>query len=333
MIFETFAYRKRHQSRNGEPEVYTYDQAPDQLRHQICMALSDGIGPFRERAMDVVNANRYWRDMDKICRKEVHSYLRCTDEHNLEEKFLHFLQTVDDMDDFLSGVEIGCVVLSLVDDKKSSPYPRGAEQTGAKSIQEINQRFKQHAVGYQFENGQIIRVDSKFTHAEIIKPALSLLAAPIFVKANEDFMTAHRHYGASEFKDCVTAAHRAFESMLKAICDTEGWDYDKGDRASELVTRVTDQGLFTHDFDRSFTAFVAMLKAGLPAIRNDAGGHGEGIAAAAVTAQIARFALNLTASNILFLGGSYDALKRQKSSGSVSGLSAGCHDAAPGRCG
>ena len=49
-------------------------------------------------------------------------------------------------------------------------------------------------------------------------------------------MTAHRHYRAGEWKDCVTASNRAFESMLKAICDAEGWTYGKGDRASELIT-------------------------------------------------------------------------------------------------
>ena len=108
-------------------------------------------------------------------------------------------------------------------------------------------------------------------------------------------MTAHRHYRAGEFKDCVTAAHRAFESMLKAICDREGWTYGKGDSASELLTKVSNKGLFTHDFDRSFQAYVGMLKAGLPAVRNTAGGHGEALEAAAVAPQIARFAINLTA--------------------------------------
>ena len=186
---------------------------------------------------------------------------------------------------------------------------RGAEQTAQEALREINQRFEQHAVGYQFENGQIIRVDNKLTHAEIIKPALLLLTAPVFAKANEDFMRAHRHYRAGEYKDSVTASHRAFESMLKAICDTEQWEYGKGDGASELVTKVNEKGLFTHAFDRSFTAYVAMLKSGLPAVRNDAGGHGEGLAATAVSVQIARFALNLTATTMLFLGESYEALK------------------------
>jgi hypothetical protein len=200
----------------------------------------------------------------------------------------------------------------VIEDEYDGTSERGAKQTGPEAIAEINSRFEQHAVGYQFENRHIIRVDSKLVHAEVIKPALALLTAPEFAKANDDFMTAHRHYRASEFKDCVTAANRAYESMMKAICDTEHWAYGKGDGAAELVTNLTSQGLFTHAFDRSFTAYVAMLKAGLPAIRNDAGGHGEGLAAAAVTAEIARFAINLTATNILFLGETYSVFKHKQ---------------------
>jgi len=190
-----------------------------------------------------------------------------------------------------------------------NPQARGAVQDAEDALREINQRFEQHAVGYQFESGHIIRVDSKIAHAEIVKPALQLLTASMFAKANEEFLSSHKHYRVGAYKDCVTAANRAFESALKAICDTEKWPYDKGDRASELVTRVTNNALFTHDFDKSLSAYVAMLKTGMPSVRNDAGGHGEGIAAVAVTAEIARFALNLTASNILFLGESYGALK------------------------
>ena len=150
------------------------------------------------------------------------------------------------MDDFLTAVEIGCVALLLLRDK--APEARGTEQRLEESITEINERFEQHAVGYQFENGRIIRVDSKFAHAEIMKPALQLLIAPMFAKANEEFLGAHKHYRAGAFKDCVTAANRAFESMLKAICDTEKWTYSKGDRAPELITKVTNNGLFTHQF-------------------------------------------------------------------------------------
>jgi hypothetical protein len=316
MMFETYARRKRLQSRKGEPEIYTYDQVPEHMRQQICMALAEGLGKYYvfrgDEYRDPPNANDVWEHIDRICRKEIQSYLKYTQERNLALRFLHFVGHIQDIDDFLSAVEIGCVGLSLVHDDYNRTAERGAELQGVDAIAEINGRFEQHAVGYQFENGHIIRVDSKLTHAEIVKPALRLLTARAFVKANDDFMTAHRHYRADEFKDCVTASHRAFESMLKAICDIENWEYGKGDGASELVTRVSIKGLFTHQFDRSFTAYIAMLKSGLPTVRNDAGGHGEGLAAAAVTGQIARFALNLTAANMLFLGESYEAMKKQK---------------------
>ncbi len=305
MIFETFARRKRQQNRNGEPEVYTYDQAPGQMRYQIREALSEGIGNYyggHGYHQLPPNANSIWEQIDRICRKELPSYLSFAQEGNLCSRFLKYVLQVEDIDDFLSAVKIGCAGLSIVRDEYDGTARRGAKQKGVDAITEINGRFEQHSVGYQFENGQIIRVDSKLTHSEIIKPALVLLTAPLFTKANEDFMTAHRHYRANEFKDCVTAANRAFESMLKAICETERWEYGKGDGAAELVTKVRSNGLFTHDFDRSFDSYVAILKAGLPGVRNKAGGHGEGLAAAAVTTGIARFAINMTATNLVLLG-------------------------------
>jgi AbiJ N-terminal domain 4 len=287
------------------------------MRHQLCEALSEGIGNYYGGGgyfEPPPNANDVWEWIDRTCRKEMYSYLSYIQETDLRLRFLTYVLRVPDIYDFISAVEIACVGLRSISYTYGfdDPNHRGAQQKTVDAIEEINGRFEQHSVGYQFENGQIIRVDSKLTHAEIIKPALVLLTAPLFGKANEDFMTAHRHYRAKEFKDCVTAANRAFESMLKAICDTEKWEYGKGDRAAELVTKVSSKGLFTHDFDRSFTAYVAMLKAGLRAVRNDAGGHGEGLAAASVTAEIARFAINLTATNLLFLGDSYSAMKRHE---------------------
>ena len=125
-------------------------------------------------------------------------------------------------------------------------------------------------------------------------------------------MTAHRHYRARMFKHCVTASYRDFESMLKAICDSEGWEYAKGDRASELITKVTDKGLFTHAFDKSFTAYVAMLKTGLPT--GDETMPMASLAAASVTAEIARLGMNLTAiQHARSLGNSHTVKKGEAS--------------------
>lgn len=313
MIFETFAHRKFLQSRGNEPDVYAYDSLPDQLRHQLCVAFSEGIGRYFYDASDgsytPPNANSWWELIDRICRTEIFPYLSYTKERSLAQRVFKFITDNKSIDDVLSIVEICCVGLVGVDNEHEPPEARGAKIKGSEAIKEINARFEQHSVGFQFKNRRIIRVDSKISHVEMIKPALMILMEAIFVKANEEFVLAHSHYRTAAFKDCVTAANRSFESMLKAICDVEGWPYGKGDGASELVTKVTTNGLFTHDFERSFTAYVAMLKAGLPAVRNDAGGHGEGLATASVTKHIARFALNLTASNLIFLGEAYSTLK------------------------
>jgi hypothetical protein len=182
MIFETFARRKRQQSRNGDPEIYTYDQAPEHMRHQICEALSEGIGNYYRGYSyhtPPLNANDIWEQIDRICRKEMYSYLSYIQETDLRLRFLTYVLRIPDMDDFLSVVEIGCVGLRMIREVYGfdDPNYRGAQQKSVDAIEEINARFEQHSVGYQFENGQIIRVDSKLTHSEIIKPALVLLTA------------------------------------------------------------------------------------------------------------------------------------------------------------
>jgi hypothetical protein len=74
---------------------------------------------------------------------------------------------------------------------------------------------------------------------------------------------------------------------LKAICDKQQWNYDRGDNAGQLVTKVSQNGLFTHDFGKGLDHFIAALKTGLPSVRNDAGGHGESIKSEPVQAHIA----------------------------------------------
>ena len=317
MAFETYAERQRHQNQGGAPEVYIYDQAPAQLRHQIGVALSEGIGSFT--ISDPYSVNSYrpddtvaydcWKEIDRACRKEVFPYLRYIDDKHFMHRVMAAIEGIAEIDEWLSVVEICCKIMSVLVDTQHAFVDRTDSDAAEAAIAEINRRFDQHRVGYQFENGWIIRKDSALMHAEVIKPALALLTAAEFTKANDDFMTAHTHYRTGAFKDFVTAANRAFESMLKAICELEHWTYGSGDPAARLVTVVTTNGLFTHDFDAGLTAYVTMLKTGLPVVRNNAGGHGEGLATKEVTAGIARYAINLAASNLVLLGDSYAAMK------------------------
>jgi hypothetical protein len=316
MPFETFAQRRRREQRNGQADIYIYDVAPAYLRHQINEALLEGIGNYE--LVDNTGYGDYhpnfehpyhkWKEIDRICRKEVFPYVDIVEEiEHFQRRVALAVKTIKDIDEWLSIVEICCVTLEEIHfDLRLNMQDTDAAQD---ALVEINRRFEQHQVGYQFESGHIIRKDSEFVHAEIIKPALALLSNPDFLKANQDFIMAHEHYRNRAYSDAVTAANRAFESVLKAICDLEKWPYGSGDTAARLVTVVTINGLFTHDFDAGFMSYAAMLKTGLPGVRNNAGGHGQSLAANEVTAAIAQYAISLTATNLIFISNSYYSMK------------------------
>ncbi len=312
MKFLTFSSRKKMQKRSEEPELYQYDSIPEHLRRQICIAFSEGVGDcvhVGNSFRTYPNANDAWDRIDSDCFKEIPKYPALKHGQDSRINYLDYISSVQEIDWFLDAFEIGCRILSRLDMYKS-PADRGASVSSGEALEEINFRFEQHAVGYKFENGYVISVESKFVHSEVVKPALVLLSEPLFKKANEEFMRAHRHFRSEEYKDSINSANRAFETTLKIICDKEGWSYDKGSVAAQLITVLKTNGVFSHNFDRNFDSFIAMLKSGLPSIRNDAGGHGESLLAASVSSEVARFALNLAASNITFIISCYRRIAR-----------------------
>ena len=177
------------------------------------------------------------------------------------------------------------------------------------AIDELNYRFREHGVGYQYEYGQIIRVDSEFIHSEAMKPALKMLSEPMYKGANEEFLSAHAHYRLKRYKECLNDCLKSFESCLKAICDKWSWNYDKEkDTANRLIQIVFDKELIPTFMQSHFSALKSLLASGVPTVRNRRSGHGQGSQIVDVPNYIAAYALHLTASNILLLA-SADAEK------------------------
>lgn len=86
-------------------------------------------------------------------------------------------------------------------------------------IKELNTRFLYAGAGYQYENGEIIRIDHQYVHKEIIKPTLEIIHNQAFEEVNEEYNNVHKHYRNHYIKDCIVACNRAFESLLKSICN------------------------------------------------------------------------------------------------------------------
>jgi hypothetical protein len=203
-----------------------------------------------------------------------------------------YLEISNDVDGLLSLIELcSRVMANLIDSAES----RHGDLDPAEAIAELNQRFLRAGVGYQFENGRIIRVDSQYVHAEVVKDALRLLCDPGFEIANDEFMKAHRHLREGNLRDCNTAALRSMETVLKVICDARGWRHEKGDTVQQLLAIVCREGLFPDYLGGYFDNLIGAMKAGVPKIRDRQGGHGAAPGDDPVADHIAAFALHLTA--------------------------------------
>jgi hypothetical protein len=76
-------------------------------------------------------------------------------------------------------------------------------------IEELNQRFKENGVGFQYEEGELVRVDSDLLHAEAVKPALTLLRTKRYAGPREEFLRAYEHYRHERHEEALTEALKA----------------------------------------------------------------------------------------------------------------------------
>lgn len=165
----------------------------------------------------------------------------------------------------------------------------------------LNQNFNENGVGYQYESGQMIGVDSQFTHQEIIKPVLTILADPMYKGANAEFRCAYDHYQAGRYKESINECLKAFESCIKSICEKRKWNYNQTDAAKKLIDILFNEGLFEKYMVSQFGGVRSVLESGIPTMRNKQSGHGQGPKVISIPKHMARYALNLTGSNITLL--------------------------------
>jgi hypothetical protein len=176
-----------------------------------------------------------------------------------------------------------------------------ASQKADAAINELNARFKEHGVGYEYESGEIIRIDSELVHAEAVKPALKLLSGKLYEAANNEFLQAHEHYRHARHKDCLTWALKSLESAMKAICEKREWAYNRTDTANRLIETCFQNDLIPSFWQSHFSALRATLESGVPTARNVMGGHGDGTAPTQVPQHLAAYCLHMTASTLVFL--------------------------------
>ena len=310
-VLDLFSHRKR-EAEGNTPDVFVYDELPKTLRIQIIHILRASIGPYyvyTRHTRRVTENNAGWQEIHNALARE-HGVFSLGESHSIDDNCLSYFHDHTDVNKALDVIE-ACFLYIDGFARRLDRFrreDRGITQTADSAIAELNERFLRAGVGYQFESGHILRVDSELVHSEVVKPALQYLNEPGFEGPRDEFMRAHGHYRSGEIEDAVTDANNAFESTLKAVCDQCGWDYSKGARASDLLKIIRKRGLLPEYLDNSFNQLAATLQSGLPQVRNWQGGHGQGAKPRNAPDYVGAYALHLAAANILFIVKAHKAL-------------------------
>lgn len=297
-VFDLFSKRQRR-ARGEIPDVYVYGSLPQELRVQIVHIIQDAFGTdhygrrHTEKAYELVKQT--------LCREYgLFELIERPKSHN--HSVVNFFLREESIERALDVVELSFKVINtLIRDNRVYQFHTDRKSGPDAAVEELNERFKEHGVGYQFESNELIRVDSEFLHSEAVKPALTVLRGSAFEGANEEFLVAHEHYRHGRYKECLVDALKAFESTMKAICKLRGWTTQPNNTAKALISICLSNGLLPTYLDSQFTSLRSLLESGIPAVRNKNGGHGQGTDPMTVPEYLARYALNLTATTILFL--------------------------------
>ena len=206
MITDLFSKRQKR-NRGEVPDVYQYETIPPELRIQIFQIWTDAFGNTSTRG--AVSAYGYINKV--LCREYGMLTLTEYSDSYFESVSKFFLQT-EDTEKIIDIIEL---LFQYIDKylRGYSPEFSNQEVLPDEAIDELNYRFREHGVGYQYESGQIIRVDSQFIHSEVVRPALNMLSAPMYEGANAEFLSAHEHYRSKRYKECLNDCAQSIREL------------------------------------------------------------------------------------------------------------------------
>ncbi|MCK8086844.1 hypothetical protein [Vibrio sp. 1CM8B] len=302
-IFDLFSKRQKR-LRGDVPDVYSYDSLPNSLRVQIIHIWDDALG----------NNQQYWdfgdvRDtykfiVDTLCREyglfKLPTAKDYGERHYLEE-LANYLLKEQDVEKQLDVVEMTFKAINKLTREYRYTGKQNASQVADSAIDELNKRFKEHGVGFQFTNNEIFRIDSELLHIEAVKPALRLLNQPNYEGAQEEFLLAYEHYRHGRYKESLNDCLKAFESTMKSICDKQGWHYQANATSKSLIKVCFDNDLIPAFWQQQMTSLRSLLESSVPTGRNKLSGHGQGSEPIEIPEHLVAYMLHMTASTLVFL--------------------------------
>ncbi|HCG7136982.1 hypothetical protein P3383_04280 [Vibrio parahaemolyticus] len=302
-------YSKRQKKLRGEtPDVYTYEELPEALEVQITYIWHATIGNPLQSVKNG-NVSKTYEYIVETLRKEygVYELTHNTSSYSTRrhgdylDELMRFFLSQENIESQLDVIELTFRVINGV--TRSYEYLNRAKscELADDAIKELNQRFREHGVGYQFEQDEIIKVNSQLLHSEAVVPALKLLNTKHYEGAQEEFLLAYEHYRHNRYKESINECLKAFESTMKSICDKRGWMYQANITAKGLIQICMDNELIPSFWQQQMTSLKILLESSVPTGRNKLSGHGQGSETTEIPEHLVAYMLHMTASTLVFL--------------------------------
>ena len=282
--------------------MYQYADLPVPFRWQVIHILRDVLGDTQAYQGNVVTQEEWYQNIHDILAREL-GVPHLNDAGLITQKRVFNFLLEADVENALSVIEVSFQVARTAQQDPENHYIlQDLNMRFPEAVEELNARFQEHGIGYQFESNEIVRVDSQFLHQEAVKPALQLLKATRYAGANDEFRKAHEHYRHQRYGEAVSECLKALESTLKVICKKRKWPFSADTAtAKNLLEIVFEKGLVQGYLESKFTGLRTVLESGVPTIRNRESSHGAGEEPRHVPQHLAAYVLHLTASAIVFI--------------------------------
>ena len=298
--------KRKERERNGVSDVYTYDTFSPSFRVQLSMMIEDLLGDIYAVRNDRMPIAVYAAIVQTLKKEYGIRNLSSSVHHqNAYEELHFFLSTEPEVDRCLDAVEL-CYKRGNLNAREQvyrAIHRQDANEHVDNCIAELNTRFKEAGYGYEFVDNEIIRIDSEFLHAQAVKPAIHFLNFEGFEAARSEFFGAYDHYRHKRYKEALVDAAKSFESTFKIICTLNGWAYGPRDTSNKLIQILMDNGFMPAFNQAHLSAIQTALTSGIPTLRNNLAGHGDGPEIVEVPAEVVAYGLHLTASAIVMLAG------------------------------
>ena len=296
-VFNTYSKKQK-----GLPTELRYDNIDYKFKNQVYHIWID----YFEKANSFdksLKDSAIKEIFDTICKEEGLKRLYSEPFTTLSPKIQieRYFDNLNNTNTIIDVILIMFYYMKLVSQLSQTSYQYGPNYSIEEAINDLNTRFKENGLGYEFVNDEIIRVDNLLLHKETVQPVLKLLSESDYSNANEEYLKAHEHYRLGNNKECLNECLKAFETTMKIICSKNKWKYEKTDTAKKLIAILLSNKFIPNYNESQLNALNQQLVGSIPTTRNKNSGHGQGENKIVVPNSLATYMLYTTGATIQLL--------------------------------